>query len=286
MRIDPLASEVLAGIADVLGETNDGLSNKEIRELLTTAGIADPTPKPPSQYHYIAISKRDRIHNALLARQQHDGAGNAAIHFVECTMAPGRYLTARAAFADRKEALNEVLAFAGLQLNDQGNVSVRGSKARTIDEARARSRRLRRLLTERGVHQRVLASCAAEIGDENYFHTVLEAAKSLATEIRTKTGLVEDGERLVNRAFEKGSAQYPLLACNKLQSETDWSEQRGLANLLRGVFGAFRNPTTHEPRVQWPLSEADALDALSLISFLHRRLDSCVPSGVAQPPAP
>jgi hypothetical protein len=133
VRIDPLAPEILAGIADVLGETNDGLTNKEIREVLASADIEDLTPKPPSQYHYVAISKRDRIHNALVARQQHDGAGNAPIHFVECAMAPGRYLKTRTVFADRKEALNEVLAFVGLELNEQGKVLPRATKARTID---------------------------------------------------------------------------------------------------------------------------------------------------------
>ena len=112
MRIDPLAAEILAGIADVLGETSEGLTNKEIREVLASADIEDLTPKPPSQYHYVAISKRDRIYNALVGRQQRDRAGNAAIDFVECAMAPGRYLKARAVFADRMEALNEVLSFA------------------------------------------------------------------------------------------------------------------------------------------------------------------------------
>jgi hypothetical protein len=36
---------------------------------------------------------------------------------------------------------------------------------------------------------------------------------------------------------------------------------------------AFRNPTAHEPKIYWPINEQDALDLLSLISLLHRRLD-------------
>ncbi len=47
-----------------------------------------------------------------------------------------------------------------------------------------------------------------------------------------------------------------------------------VANLLKGVFGTFRNPTAHAPRERWPVSEADALDLFSTLSYLHRRLDN------------
>ncbi|PAW79178.1 MAG: hypothetical protein B9S32_04270 [Verrucomicrobia bacterium Tous-C9LFEB] len=39
------------------------------------------------------------------------------------------------------------------------------------------------------------------------------------------------------------------------------------------VFGTFRNPSAHAPRVLWSISEQDALDLLTMASFLHRRLD-------------
>lgn len=35
----------------------------------------------------------------------------------------------------------------------------------------------------------------------------------------------------------------------------------------------FRNPEAHQPRIEWPISEQDALEILSLISYCHRRLD-------------
>jgi len=33
-----------------------------------------------------------------------------------------------------------------------------------------------------------------------------------------------------------------------------------ILNLTVGLFGTFRNPTAHEARIRWPLTEADALD--------------------------
>jgi uncharacterized protein (TIGR02391 family) len=69
-----------------------------------------------------------------------------------------------------------------------------------------------------------------------------------------------------------------MLAFNALRTPTEWSEHRGVMNLLKGLFGAFCNPTAHEPRISWPVGEADAYDMLTLASLLHRRIDTAVPT--------
>jgi uncharacterized protein (TIGR02391 family) len=98
--------------------------------------------------------------------------------------------------------------------------------------------------------------------------------KNLAEKIRQKTGLKEDGVRLIEQALGGiESNRPPLLAFNKLETCSERSEHLGLMNLLKGLFMAFRNPTAHEPKIYWPINEQDALDLLSLISLLHRRLD-------------
>jgi len=58
-----------------------------------------------------------------------------------------------------------------------------------------------------------------------------------------------------------------------LQSDTDRGEQRGFVNLLTGLFGTIRNPLAHNPKVEWPIEEGDALDILTLASLIHRKLD-------------
>lgn len=280
-HISPLDQAVLRELADVIGATDSGLTNGEIDSLLSTSGIRDLNPQPKSPYLYRAINKRDRLYAALDARQRQDRAANAVLHFLECVMRPVRFRGRDAAFADWRDALNETLAFAGLIVDEAGRVGQRSKVATTLNEARARSRRLRRQLAERGVHPRILAACGAEIANNNYFHTVLEATKSLALEIRDKTGLASDGVALIDQAFERGQREYPLLACNALQTPTQWSEQHGVANMLRGIFGAFRNPTAHEAKVSWHMSEQDALDALSVASLLHRKLDTCTSTAIA-----
>ena len=120
------------------------------------------------------------------------------------------------------------------------------------------------------------AFCRAELLEAippNYFHAVLEASKSVAQKIRNKTGMAEDGAQLVDRAL---SLNKPLLAINSLQTESEKAEHTGLANILKGMFGTFRNPVSHSPRVLWKVEKQDALDLLCLVSYLHRRLDQAV----------
>ena len=85
--------------------------------------------------------------------------------------------------------------------------------------------------------------------------------------------MAEDGAQLVERAL---SLNKPLLAINSLQTESEKAEHTGLANLLKGMFGTFRNPVSHSPRVLWKVEKQDALDLLCLVSYLHRRLDQAV----------
>ena len=70
----------------------------------------------------------------------------------------------------------------------------------------------------------------------------------------------------------------PIVSINAFATQSDQSEHRGFANLLRGVFGSFRNPPAHAARASadWTISETDALDLFSLLSLLHRRLDNAV----------
>ena len=72
-------------------------------------------------------------------------------------------------------------------------------------------------------------------------------AVKLADKIREKTGLLLDGADLVG-AFGLGQTNTPKLALNILQTESEQSEHKGFANLLKGMFGMFRNVTAHVPK--------------------------------------
>ena len=95
--------------------------------------------------------------------------------------------------------------------------------------------------------------------------------------IRKKTGLVSDGAVLVDEVFSfEKTNPCPYLALNSLRTESEQSEQKGFMNLLKGLYGTFRNPLGHEVKINWNVKEEDALDILSLVSLINRRIDSAV----------
>lgn len=211
----------------------------------------------------------------MLVQQTRDRCANNVVAFIADAMAPARYLNNREVFETRRAALNEALAFVGISVRDDGNVERRDA-ARTLSEAEGRASLLRRALQDRKVHPEVLKFCRAELLEDNYFHAVLEATKSVADRLRGLTGLTEDGSELADKALMLGAAGHPRLAVNACSEESERSEQKGFAWLVKGLFGAFRNPAAHSPRISWTISEQDALDILSTISYVHRRLDSAV----------
>ena len=63
------------------------------------------------------------------------------------------------------------------------------------------------------------------------------------------------------------------MAINPLKTETQKGEQYGFMNLLKGLYGTIRNPLAHNPKTEWNMTEQDAMDILTMISLVHRKLD-------------
>ncbi len=260
-RIAPFDSQQLEAACRVLADTANGLSGTQIGRLLQEINVPDPSSD---------MTKWKRLFNALAGMQNKHQAGNHLIQFINLAMNPVSYARDPGAFAWRRDELNVVLAFSGFYVRDDGKVA-HSAKATTLDTARARAGRLKAALESRAVHPEVLTYCRAELMDDNYFHAVFEATKGVAERIRILSGLTGDGSELATRAF---MGQQPLLVLGPLTSESEKSEQRGFANLLIGLFGAVRNPLAHAPKTNWPMSEQDALDILTLVSLIQRKLDS------------
>jgi uncharacterized protein (TIGR02391 family) len=261
-HVPPFNAQHLTAIAKALGDTEDGLTGSQIGYLLSASNVPDVDP---------TATKWKRLFNAFVEFQNQRQFGNHVIVFINRAMDPVQFTESPARFRKWRERLNPILAFSGMTVAEDGKV--RWSKpASTLDEAIARANRLQYLLETRGVHANVLHYCKAELLQENYFHAVFEAAKSVAAKIRALTGHPGDGAPLIHAAFGGSS---PALMVNDLSTESDKSEQSGFLNLLIGLFGTVRNPLAHNPKVEWAMNEQDALDILTLISLVHRKLDQC-----------
>lgn len=250
----------LEAIAQALADTSHGLTGTEIGHILTSLKMADSSS---------SMTKWKRLHNAFVERQNYSQNRRATLEFIRQSMKPERHLKQPERFEIMRANLNRALAFSGLAVDVGGTIHA-VERAQTISEANRRADELRADLTRRGVHPDVLSFCRAELVADNYFHAVLEATKSIANKLRIKTGLTEDGAPLVDLTL---CGATPRLAINALETNSQRSEQSGFANLVKGTFGMFRNPTAHEARTLWAITKEDAEDLLSLASLIHRKLD-------------
>lgn len=76
-----------------------------------------------------------------------------------------------------------------------------------------------------------------------YSAAILEAVHLLSTTLRERANVDGDGISLVSQALGGDS---PRLRINKFQTETEKNEQKGLEQILRGLYQGIRNPRSHE----------------------------------------
>jgi uncharacterized protein (TIGR02391 family) len=250
---------IVEALAKVLGEAGSG---SDISRILNNRGIVD---------HSGESTKWKRLYWVFSHIQRRDSCANGILGFIATLLAPARFAGRSSEFESHRAELNAVLALAGFQFGADGTFE-RVKQAATLDEAEARVRTIRSKFQGRSIHAEVLKYCRAELMQDNYFHAVFEAVKGLAQRTREMSGATGDGAGLIDQVF---SVDRPMLALNSLRTETERSEHKGFAALLKGTFAAVRNPLAHEPKILWQ-GEEDAADWLSLISLLHRKLDGCV----------
>lgn len=260
-NVAPFPEGQVESLARLLGDCGSG---SDITRVLQDRGLVDNSGES---------TKWRRLYWVFLDSQGRHKCANQIIDFIRSFLTPARFVGRNDQFEAHRQQLNTILAFSGLEFGRDGKVRQR-QPARTLDEAEARARTIKAKFQGRRIHPEVLKYCRVELLRDDYFHAVFEAAKGLAQRIRDLSGVQADGAALIDRVF---SVDQPVLAINSLRTETERSEHKGFAALLKGCFGAVRNPLAHEPKILWR-GEDDAADYLSLISLLHRKLDDCVPT--------
>ncbi len=251
----------LQAIADALGNTSDGLTGSEIQHLLLTSKMLDTDPN---------LTKRHRLYNAFVNCQNAKQDRRNILAFIRFAMKPELYARIPERYEPMRGNLNLALAFVGLAIEESGKL-VSVDQVSTLPDAQRRANELRSDLELRKVHPDVLKFCRKELVELNYFHAVLEATKSVADKLRHKSGFTDDGATLVERTL---GGERPIISINALSDDTEKSEQRGFVNLVKGVFGMFRNTTAHAPKIRWAINKDDAEEVFTLLSMVHKRIDA------------
>jgi uncharacterized protein (TIGR02391 family) len=261
--VPPFPEGHVEALAKLLGECGSG---SDISRVLSDRGLVDASGES---------TKWRRLYSIFLESQRQHRCANRVLDFIQAFLTPARFVGRSEEFEQRRQQLNTILGFSALEYEKAGQFR-QIDAVRTLDEAEARARTIRAKFQGRRIHPEVLKYCRAELLHDNYFHAVFEASKGLAQRIREMSGAHVDGAALVDQVF---SIDRPLLAFNPLRTETERSEHKGFASLLKGCFAAVRNPLAHEPKVLGQ-GEDDAVDYMPLISLLHRKLDDCVPTRI------
>lgn len=258
---------LVQAVCDVLGQTEQpGLSGTEIDKLLRSVGAA---PRDRN------VNKRTGLFDSLNAAQRTDG--RIFIRFITRAMAPERYVKDQQRFEDLRQQLSEVMIFHELVVNEKGRVARASAKATTLSEGAKLAGRLHTELRHRAVHDLLFTYCSEELVNRSLFHAISEAAKSIPNRVREMTGLIGDGWVLYNAAFghrDGKNRTAPLLFINDYITESDQVEHEGFRSLLVGVHGHYRNPRAHSNRINREEDLNDFLDAMSLFSYIHKRLDA------------
>lgn len=257
--VPPFPNAQIEALARFLGECGTG---SEISRVLQERGLVD---------HSGESTKWRRLYWVFQHCQNKYKHANHVLAFICAFLAPARFVDRPEEFEKHRQQINKILLFSGLDYGPDGRFR-QVNAVTTLDEAEKRVQTIRAKLKGRSVHPEVLKYCRAELMQDNYFHAVFEATKGLAQRIRDMTGVQLDGAALIDHVF---AIERPLLALNSLRTESEKSEHKGFALLLKGCFGAIRNPRAHEPKILWG-GEDDAVDYLTLLSLLHRRLDAAV----------
>jgi uncharacterized protein (TIGR02391 family) len=90
----------------------------------------------------------------------------------------------------------------------------------------------------------------------------------LTTVLRERSGADGDGAPLVGQAL---GGDAPKLRVNGLQSESERNVQKGIEQLLRGMYLAIRNPRSHE---QFKDTQQDADAIIYFVDYVLRILDA------------
>ena len=254
-RIDPFSLSALERIAQIIGDRYTGSG---ITLFFRKAGFPEIRHDGTTKWRF--------VYNALEEIQGRPHGPYQVAKVIEQLCNPQEYF----GYKQIGNKINEILGFYGLRVDTKtGKILV----TRQADASlRSQESEEANLFDSRELHPEVRKHSRLLFLEGHHFHAVFECCKAFGKCVQEKSGIEKHGSELMSAAL---STRGPL-KLNTQQTETGRNEQEGLMHLSMGLMRAVRNPESHEPELDWPITREDALDILSLISYLYRQLDKAV----------
>jgi uncharacterized protein (TIGR02391 family) len=258
-QLEPFSLSALERIATIIGSRYTG---SEITEFFRKAGF-------PSIRHD-GTTKWRFVYAALQELQKQPQGPFKVAKIVEQLSDPQEYFGQPDYYQKMVEQLNEVLAFYGLEVNRKtGKILVQPSVEPSLRSQRSKAEEM---FDYRKFHSEVCKHGRLLFVEGRHFHSVFECCKAFDKYVREKSKIDKSGTELMGAALSlKGT-----LKINTQRTESERNEQEGVMHLCMGLMRAIRNPESHEPALDWHIKEEDAINILSLISFLWSKIDTAV----------
>lgn len=257
-QISPFSLSALEALSKIIGDRYTGT---EISELFNKAGFPDIVHDSSTKWRFVYATFQD-------FQKMHDG-NFRIVKVIQTLCDPQEFF----GYPDYHEAMlksvNEILAFNNLKVDENGKVMISSSNSPKL---RKTISRVEELFDSRSYHYEVRKHARNLFVEEKYFHAVFECCKAFDKYVQDKSKINKSGFSLMSESL---SVKGPL-KLNGQTTDSEIDEQQGIMHLCMGLSSAVRNVKAHEPALEWPISEEDALDILSLISFLWRKIDSAI----------
>jgi len=118
------------------------------------------------------------------------------------------------------------------------------------------------------LHPQIARHALQQYNNGHLRNAVLDSIIAVFDLIREKTGLKDDGDALVGKAF---SLKDPYLILSEIDTESGQNDQKGFMQIYKGSFQGIRNPKAHS--LTHDLTPLKAAQYLVFASLLARRID-------------
>ncbi|NMB97459.1 MAG: TIGR02391 family protein [Clostridiaceae bacterium] len=255
---ETFTSSALEQISKIIGDRYTG---SEITSFFEKCGFPE--------YVHDGATKWRFVKRVLHQIQNSTYGSYNIVKIIKILCSPEEFYTNAELHRDIINSVNEVIEFYGLRINTDGTITYLREKRSKPSEKDSEDAKL---FASRTLHHEIVKHSKVLFVEGNYFHAVFESCKAFDKYVKEKSCIDKHGTDLMSAAL---SLKGPL-KLNKQITETEKNEQEGLMHLCMGLMRAIRNPESHEPKLDWNINREDALDILSLISFLYRRIDKTI----------
>lgn len=258
IKIEPIELSALEQLSKIIGEryASSGITN-----FFHKAGFP--------QYQHDGTTKWRYIYRVLQEIHSSPSGQYQVAKIIQLLCNPQEFINDGDYHEKIVSKVNEIIKFYGLKISDNNSKIVYTGKKET---SLKHNSPVVKAFDSRNFHEEIRKHGRELFVEGRYFHAVFECCKAFDKRVAEKSKLDKHGSDLMSAALSmKGS-----LKLNKQVTETDRNEQEGIMHLCMGVMRAIRNPKGHELALEWPIDVKDALDILSLLSFLFRQIDKSV----------